>query len=77
MINITFEFSSFFSRYLEGKTRLQIEIEPGFDTLHILSDLGIPQSEIGLVTNFEEKVSHDYIPKDGDILRVYPTIIGG
>ena len=71
------ELSGWFKRYTAGNTRLEIDIMPGTTAIQAITSTGIPESEVGLVTVSDIKVAHDHILSHGEIIRVYPIIIGG
>jgi hypothetical protein len=71
------ELSGWFKRYTDGHTRLEITIKPGTTALQAITLSGIPVSEVGLITVADVKVTHDHLLNDGEVLRVYPVIIGG
>ena len=38
---------------------------------------GIPKEEIGLIIRNSKKIDFDDVLEDGDMLTIFPTIIGG
>jgi|GEM_PF-1956769 len=71
------ELSGWFKRYTNEKTRLEIDIKPGTSVIEAITSTGIPEAEIGLITVADVKVTHDHMLSHGNIIRVYPVIIGG
>lgn len=61
------------------------ESEPGNETeinsskpiKQIISELGIPDGMVMLVTVNDKQESLDYIPKDGDDIKLIPPLSGG
>lgn len=76
-MKVHLEFSGWFKRYTNGRTRLEIDISPGTTAIQVITSSGIPEAEVGLITVTDVKVAHDYLLNNGDEIRVYPTIIGG
>jgi len=74
---IYIELSEWFKRYTDENTRFEIELKPGITALQAIISIGIPETEIGLITVGDTKVAHDHILAHGDKIRVYPIIIGG
>lgn len=71
------ELSGWFKRYTDGKTRLEIDIKPETTAIQAITFSGIPEAEVGLITLTDVKIAHNYRLNHGDVIRVYPVIIGG
>ncbi|MCX7745902.1 MAG: hypothetical protein N2645_03280 [Clostridia bacterium] len=82
-MKVTIEVTSWFKRFTGGRTQMELEILEGTSALDAAADTGIPKDEIGFITVCTGTgdecllVKDEYTVKDGDILRVYPMLIGG
>jgi len=89
-VNVTIGVTSWFRRYTGGLSILELQFEGGETAGQIIQKAGIPTEEIGFITVsvkdprqdssfavLEKRVGEEYEVADGDILKVYPMIIGG
>lgn len=76
--------SSWFKRYTGGVSHLEQELLEGETAWQAVCRAGIPAADIGFMTvagageaGSAMRVDETYRAADGDVLRVYPFIIGG
>jgi len=79
--------SSWFKRYTDGLSSLELELNSGETAWKAVCMVGIPRNEIGFITVDtadedgstvrSKKIDDSYVAVDNDVLRVYPVIIGG
>lgn len=82
--------SSWFKRYTGGLSSLEVELPEGGTAWQAVCRAGIPHEQIGFIAvqtaaaaesdqnNAKvTRVDEAYMAADGDVIRVYPTIIGG
>lgn len=62
-----------------GKNSCSVEISEGDSVKDILCKLGIPPQRISglLILANGAHVNLDHVPKDGDVISVFPAIAGG
>lgn len=84
MVRVTISVTSWFKRYTNGLSCLELDLNSETTALEAVCKAGIPYDEIGFITlcskvkaSIEEKVDESYVAADGDFLKVYPLIIGG
>lgn len=83
-VKATIIVSSWFKRYTGGLSSLEQELLEGETAWQAVCRAGIPAGDIGFVTvdgagedGRAKRVDDAYRAADGDVLRVYPLIIGG
>jgi molybdopterin converting factor small subunit len=76
-INVKVSVSSWFRRFTGGKEELELKLAPGTSALCAAVKAGVPGEEIGFVTVNNIKADKEQILNNGDILRIFPYIIGG
>ena len=74
--------ASWFKRYTDDKTEIELEIAEGAPAFDAACACGIPREEIGFITVISSDgtsmlVKEDYLLAEGDSLKVYPMVIGG
>ncbi|MFA5793929.1 MAG: MoaD/ThiS family protein [Candidatus Brocadiia bacterium] len=55
----------------------ETDIDGSKTVKQIISDLGIPEGMVMLVSVNDHQESMDYIPKDGDDIKLIPPVSGG
>ena len=83
-MKVTIGVSSWFKRYTCGLSSLEQELYEGETAWEAVCRAGIPRDEIGFImvstegqTGGAKRADETYLAADGDVLKVYPLIIGG
>ena len=76
-MKIYIELTSWFARFTDGNTHFCIDVEERLEVLQIVSSLGIPIEQIGFLTLNDIKIDEDAVLKDGDVVKVYTSIVAG
>lgn len=71
------EVTDWFKRYTGDRSCVEINVPEGTTAVKAISDAGIPEKEVGVITLSGKRIDSSYSLKDGDRLKVYPHIIGG
>ncbi|MFH1228042.1 MAG: MoaD/ThiS family protein [Planctomycetota bacterium] len=61
----------------ESEPSKETEVDGSKTVKQIISDLGIPEGMVMLVSVNDRQESMDYIPKDGDEIKLIPPLSGG
>jgi len=67
-------------KYVEGydhETGLELEFPDNTDAAALIDYLGIPKSNVGMVTVNGLQVKSDGLMKDGALVKVFQPIFGG
>lgn len=83
-VKVTVEVTSWFKRFTGGQTIFNLELDMNATALTAILATGIPEDEIGIIrleaknSSGENKLADkEHKLADGDIIKVYPLIIGG
>lgn len=81
-MKIYVEVAEWFKRFTGGNGRMEIGYNQGISALEAVVSCGIPKDEIGFISIIKSNnenmiISEEYLLNEGDVLKVYPQIIGG
>jgi len=75
-MKIIIETGEWAGRYIGDKTDV-LHLDEGSSAADAIAALGIPPEEAGMVAVGGKAVSKGYVLSEGDVLKIYPVIIGG
>jgi len=75
-MQITLETGRWAARYIEERTA-SINLPEGATVADIVVSSGIPTDEAGIASIGGNAVSRDYRLSDGDVVKLFPVIVGG
>ena len=65
-------------KFSDGKQVFERDVPAGQYTIaKLLGEIGISKDDVGLFFVNKERVSNDYVLKDGDFLELIPLLDGG
>jgi molybdopterin converting factor small subunit len=76
-MKITVEVSSWFKKYTDGRPSVEIEAKNGITAAAAAVAAGVPAEEVGFVSRSGVRIDTDSVLKDGDVIKIFPFIIGG
>ena len=75
-MNITVTTGSWAARYMDGDAAV-LDMPEDSTPADVISALGLPLDEAGIVSINGKAVPRGHRLSDGDCLKIYPVIIGG
>ncbi len=75
-MTVTIKASSWAKRVIPGGA-VTLELPDGMTALAAAMMTGLPEDEIGIITQRDERIPYDASVNDGDELYIWPSIIGG
>lgn len=71
------EMTEWFKRYTGGNRNFDLDVEDGATAVKAVVFTGVPEEEVGFITVNSSRVDTGFVLSEGDLLKVYPLIIGG
>jgi len=75
-MKVTIELGAWALRYV-GQRSVVVDLDEGATVADATSKLTIPTDEVGIVTLKGEVKNEGYVLSDGDIITVFPVVLGG
>lgn len=77
-MRVEIKVSSYFNKYLKSKPEKYYSLPSSIKNLKdLLRYLELPESEVGFTVVNGRRCKDDYVLSEGDIISIYPYIIGG
>ena len=75
-MKITVETGNWAARYVDESV-LTLDMPEDTTVADVIDAIGIPAEETGIIVVDGKAVARDCVLSDGDVLKIYPVIIGG